>query len=56
MHKIERYFHGYVIKFIAWYMREKCGGASHVYPYGDNGRYIVLMNERQYNDYTWKVE
>lgn len=55
MNKIERFFHKYIINFIAWYMREKCGGASHVYNYGDNGRYIVIMNEIQYRDYNSKV-
>jgi hypothetical protein len=38
-------------KLIAWYLR-RCGGACHVYAYGPDGRYIVLMNERQYHRYT----
>lgn len=55
MRKVRRLFHGHIVRFIAWYLRDRCGGASHVYPYGINGRYIVIMNERQYNEYTNKV-
>lgn len=29
-----------------------CGGAFHHNKYGLNGRYIVLMDEHQYNKYT----
>ena len=29
------------------------GGASHVYPYGEQGRYIVIMNEDKCNKFTW---
>ena len=36
--------------FVCWYLR-KCGNAFHNYPYGPNGRYAVLMNERQYHRY-----
>lgn len=44
-------FHKYIIRFIAWYLKDKCGGASHVYPYGEQGRYIVIMNEEDYNTF-----
>lgn len=54
--KIKRVLHSKIIKFIAWYLRDRCGGASHVYPYGRDGRYIVMMNEKQYNEYTNKIE
>ena len=38
-------------KFIVWYLR-KCAGAFHVYDYGVIGRYVVLMNEQQYHNYS----
>lgn len=38
-------------KLIVWYLR-RCGGAFHCYQYGPQGRYVVLMNERQYNVWT----
>ena len=50
--KIKRIIHGYIIDFIAWYMRDICGCASHVYPYGDQGRYIVIMDEKVYHEFT----
>ena len=56
MVKIREFLHGFIIRFIAWYMYEQCGGASHVYPYGNKGRYVVIMNERQYHDFRHKVE
>ena len=37
-------------KIICWYLR-RCAGAFHCYNYGETGRYVVLMNERQYSDY-----
>lgn len=37
-------------KIICWYLR-RCGGAFHCYRYGLDGRYAVLMNERQYHRY-----
>lgn len=48
---MKRFLYKYLITFIAWYMRDICGGASHVYPYGDKGRYVVIMNERQYHEF-----
>lgn len=35
-------------KFIAWYLR-RCGGAAHCYPYGEQGRYLVLMDDDTYH-------
>lgn len=49
---MKRFLHKYIIRFIAWYMRSVCGGASHVYPYGENGRYVVMMDEKEYNKFT----
>lgn len=37
-------------KFICWYLRS-CGQSFHCYDYGESGRYVVLMNEGQYNAY-----
>jgi hypothetical protein len=34
-------------KAICWYLR-RCGGAFHCYSYGENGRYVKLMTEREY--------
>ena len=50
---MRKFLHKYIIRFIAWYIRDMCGGASHVYPYGEQGRYIVIMNEDKYNKFTW---
>ena len=49
---MNKFLHKYIIRFIAWYIRDVCGGASHVYPYGEQGRYIVIMNEDKYNKFT----
>ena len=49
---MKKFLHKYIIRFIAWYIRDICGGASHVYPYGEQGRYIVIMNEDKYNKFT----
>lgn len=38
-------------KVICWYLR-RCGGAFHCYPYGERGRYVVLMDEQQYAEYN----
>ena len=38
-------------KAICWYLR-RCLGAFHCYPYGEDGRYVVLMNEDRYHDFT----
>jgi len=40
---------------IVWYLR-KCWGAFHAFPYGEQGRYVVLMNEKQYHKYTHLAE
>lgn len=37
-------------KLICWYIR-RCSGAFHCYNYGENGRYVVLMNEGQYSNF-----
>lgn len=42
-------------RLIAWYVW-RCGCAFHLNAYGEDGRYVVLMNERQYNDYTRAVQ
>lgn len=34
-------------KLIVWYLR-RCDGAFHCYPYGERGRYVMLMTETQY--------
>lgn len=39
-------------KFIVWYLTKKCGGTFHHNEYGDDGRYITIMNEKVYNKYT----
>lgn len=39
-------------KFYRWYLDRICGGSHHTGPYGENGRYIVLMTERQYHRYS----
>ena len=49
---MKKFLHKYIIRFIAWYIRDICGGASHVYPYGEQGRYIVIMKEDKYNKFT----
>jgi len=38
-------------KAICRYLR-CCAGAFHCYSYGPKGRYVVLMNDRQYHRYT----
>ena len=40
-------------KTIVRYLR-CCGGAFHCFPYGKLGRYVVLMDERQYGDHMKK--
>lgn len=39
-------------RFYRWYLEKRCGGDHHTGQYGHNGRYIVLMNERQYHRYA----
>lgn len=46
---MKRFLHKHIINFIAWYLRDVCGGASHVYPYGKQGRYLVIMDEPAYH-------
>ena len=39
-------------KFIAWYLRRQ-GGAAHCYPYGgEQGRYLVIMDDDTYHRFT----
>lgn len=38
-------------KAIQWYLR-RCGGVFHTNPYGPSGRYVVLMNEYQYHEFS----
>ena len=40
--------HSFIVRFMAYYLKKHCGGATHVYPYGTEGRYIVIMNEVDY--------
>lgn len=35
---------------IVWYLR-RCGGTFHNCPYGENGKYIVMMSDKKYNEY-----
>lgn len=39
-------------KAIVWYLR-RCGAAFHCFPYGPEGRYVVLMTEGQFH--RWKI-
>ena len=48
---MRKIIHKLILKYLI-----KCGGSFHTNPYGNTGRYIVLMNERQYHDYTWNIE
>ena len=41
---------GPIHRVIVWYLR-RCAGAFHMFPYGPEGRYVVLMNEDQYHYY-----
>ena len=45
---MKRKVHSLIVRFMAYY----CGGATHVYPYGTEGRYIVIMNEVDYYRFT----
>ena len=54
MKKLRRLPHSFIMRFIAWYIAEKCGCASHVYEYGPNGRYVVIMSEEQYHNFRKK--
>ena len=49
---MKRKIHSLVVRFMAYYLKEHCGGATHVYPYGIEGRYIVIMNEEEYHHFT----
>lgn len=48
MKVIRKYIHGIIL----WYIENMCGGDFHTRSYGPSGRYVVLMNEDQYNRYT----
>ena len=48
MRKLKRTLHGMIVVAIAAYLR-RCGGASHVFPYGPDGRYVALMTEKEYH-------
>lgn len=41
-------------RLMVWYLR-RCGSAFHTFPYGSRGRYVVLMSEAEYHDFTFKV-
>jgi len=43
---IRKYLHHFIARYI-----KRCGGAFHTYPYGENGRYVVIMNEEEYHLY-----
>jgi deoxyribodipyrimidine photolyase-like uncharacterized protein len=47
-----RYIRKPIHRFILWYTEKVCGGDFHTKPYGPSGRYIVSMNDSQYNRYT----
>ena len=49
---MKRKIHSLVVRFMAYYLKERCGGVTHVYPYGIEGRYIVIMNEEEYHHFT----
>ena len=40
--------------FISWYLN-RVGRAFHVHPYGNLGRYVVIMTEGQYHEFREKV-
>jgi hypothetical protein len=45
-------------KIVHWLIVQylkSCWGAFHAFPYGSDGRYVVLMNEDQYHHYTMEV-
>ena len=42
-------------KLICWYLR-RCAGAFHCYEYGSSGRYVQLMTEKQYSQYTKRCD
>lgn len=44
---VKKYIHHCIVKYL-----KKCGGAFHSHPYGDSGRYVVLMDESKYHRYT----
>jgi hypothetical protein len=41
----------HIHRLIVWYIK-RCGGAFHHGKYGDNGRYVALMSDRKYHEYT----
>lgn len=50
-----RIFRKIIHSTICWYLR-RCGKAFHCYSYGLKGRYVVLMNDRQYHRYAALAE
>jgi len=52
---MKRIIAGFLHSFIAGYL-QTCAGAFHAFPYGNSGRYVVLMNERQYHEYKELVK
>ena len=42
----KRVIHAVIVSYL-----RKCAGAFHHFPYGPNGRYVVLMNEGQFHRY-----
>ncbi len=52
---IEFKIRGIIHKFICCYLRS-AGGAFHHGEYGADGRYVVLMNEREYHGYAKFIE
>ena len=38
-------------RFIVWYLK-RCARSFHCFQYGPQGRYVVLMNESQYHEFT----
>ena len=51
MKKIERLYRRLIHKFIVKYLLS-CGGAFHHGEYGINGRYVALMDDIKYHEYT----
>ena len=40
----------HIHKAIVWYLK-RCGGAFHSGAYGENGKYVKLFSDAEYNDY-----
>jgi hypothetical protein len=52
---MKRKINSLIIKFIVWFLENRCGGAFHCRPYGELGRYVVIMTDKEYHDFQWKV-